>query len=61
MVKDGPSAYRWRGAVCTGRGPLAVAGGGAGVAFVALSVSVSVSDEVLVLDLVRSRVAGRGG
>ncbi|MFD4767323.1 YncE family protein [Streptomyces niveus] len=55
VVKDGPSAYRWRGAVCTGRGPLAVAGGGGGVAFVALSVS----DEVLVLDLVRGRVAGR--
>ncbi|MGW8575531.1 YVTN family beta-propeller repeat protein [Streptomyces niveus] len=55
VVKDGPSVYRWRGAVCTGHGPLAVAGGGGGVAFVALSVS----DEVLVLDLVRGRVAGR--
>lgn len=57
VVKGGPSVYRWRGAVCTGRGPLAVAGvgGGGGVVFVALSVS----DEVLVLDLVRGRIAGR--
>lgn len=55
VVKDGPSSYRRLGAVYTGRGPLAVAGGGGGEAFVA----VSVSDEVLVLDPVRGRIRGR--